>query len=215
MPIASTRKGERMPKPRRFWTSISNGLAASIFAVALVSCESADKAPAAAALTAAQGAIDAVKGEAAKYVPDQLSSLESTLASAKASFEKQDYKAALASAQDVAAKAKDLGAAVTAKKAELTKSWEYLSGGVPQMAEAIKSRVDILSESKKLPAGLDKDKLESAKAGLASLNQTWTEASAAFQSGNMTDAIAKAQTAKAKAVECMTALNMPVPEAAK
>ena len=54
-----------------------------------------------------------------------------------------------------------------------------------------------------------------AKAGLASLNQKWTEASAAFQSGNMTDAIAKGQAAKAKAVEAMTALNMPVPEAAK
>ena len=204
-----------MRKPRRFWTNISNGLAAMIAVVALVSCESADKAPAAAAITAAQGAIDAVRGEAAKYVPDQLSSLESTLASAKASFEKQDYKAALTGAQDVATKAKDLGAAATAKKAELMKSWEGLSGGLPKMAEAIKSRVDILSQSKKLPAGLDKDKLESAKAGLASLNQNWTEASAAFQSGNMTDAIAKAQAAKAKAVEAMTALNMPVPEAAK
>jgi len=204
-----------MPKSGWFWKGISNGLVLVAAAVTLVSCESADKAPATAAITAAQGAIDAVKGEAAKYVPDQLSALEGTLASAKASFEKQDYKAALASAQDVAAKAKDLGSAAAAKKAELAKSWEGLSGGLPQMAEAIKSRVDILSQSKKLPAGLDKDKLESAKAGLASLNQSWTEASAAFQSGNMTDAIAKAQAAKAKAVECMTALNMPVPEAAK
>src|SRR5262245_6065062 len=215
MSIASTRKGGRMPKSRRFRRGISSGLVAVAAAMVLVSCESADKAPATAAITAAQGAIDAVKGEAAKYVPDQLRTLESTLASAKASFEKQDYKAALASAQDVASKAKDLGAAAAAKKAELEKSWESLSGCLPKMAEAIKSRVDILSQSKKLPAGLDKDKLESAKAGLASLNQTWTEASAAFQAGNMTDAIAKAQTAKAKAVEAMTALNMPVPEAAR
>ncbi len=90
-----------------------------------------------------------------------------------------------------------------------------MSGGLPKMAEAIKSRVDILSQSKKLPAGLDKDKLESAKAGLASLNQSWTEASDAAKAGNMTDAIAKGQAAKAKAVEAMTALNMQVPEAAK
>ena len=65
------------------------------------------------------------------------------------------------------------------------------------------------------PAGLDKDKLEGAKAGLASLNQSWTEASGAAKSGNMSDAIAKGQAAKAKAVEVMTALNMQVPEAAK
>ena len=199
-------------------TSISIGVATVVAAVFLVSCESADKAPAAAAITAAQSALDAVKGEAEKWVPDQVKSVESAIADARASFEKKDYKAALASAQAAAAKAKDLGPAATAaaaKKAELTKAWENMSGGVPKMAEAIKSRVDILSQSKKLPAGLDKDKLEGAKAGLATLNQSWTEASDAFKSGNMTDAVAKATAAKAKAVEVMTALNMSVPEAAK
>lgn len=197
------------------WTSISIGLVVVAVSVLLISCESADKAPAAAAITAAQSALDAVKTEAAKYVPDQVRSVEATLASAKASFEKQEYKAALTSAQDVAAKAKDIGAAAAAKKAELAKTWEDMSGGLPKMAEAIKSRVDILSQSKKLPAGLDKDKLEGAKTGLATVNQSWTEASDAYKSGNMADAIAKATAAKAKAVEVMTALNMSVPEAAR
>jgi len=190
-----------------------------VAAVVLVACESADKAPAAAAITAAQSALDAVRGEAAKWVPDQLASAESALAAARANFEKKDYKAALTGAQDVAAKAKDLGtaaaSAAAAKKAELTQAWDEASAGVPKMAEAIKSRVDILSQSKKLPAGLDKDKLEGAKAGLATLNQSWTEASDAFKSGNMTDAVAKAKAAKTKAVEVMTALNMTVPEGAK
>ncbi len=204
-----------MRKTRGIWASVSTGLVALAAAMFLVSCESADKAPAAAAITTAQSALDAVKGEAAKYVPDQVQSAESALASAKASFEKNDFKAALASAQDAAAKAKDLGAAAAAKKAELAKAWEDVSGGVPKMAEAIQSRVDILSQSKKLPAGLDKDKLEGAKAGLATLNQNWTEASDAYKSGNVTDALAKAKAAKDKAVEVMTTLNMPVPEAAK
>ncbi len=82
------------------------------------------------------------------------------------------------------------------------------------MAEAIKSRVDILSQSKKLPAGLDKTKLDGAKAGLAALNQSWTEAADAFKSGKVTDAVAKAKAAKDQAVEVMTALNMTVPQAA-
>jgi hypothetical protein len=196
------------------WTSISIGLVvvASLF---LISCESADKAPAAAAISAAQSALDAVKTEAAKYVPSQVGSVESAIASAKAAFEKNDYKAALAGAQDAAAKAKDLAAAAAAKKAELAKAWENVSDGLPKMTEAIQSRVDILSQSKKLPAGLDKEKFEGAKAGLASLNQSWTEASDAAKAGNMSDAIAKAEAAKAKAVEVMTALNMQVPEAAR
>jgi hypothetical protein len=80
---------------------------------------------------------------------------------------------------------------------------------------AIQSRVDILSQSKKLPAGLDKAKLEGAKAGLTALNQTWTEASEAYKAGNLTDAIGKATAAKDKAAEVMTALNMQLPAAAK
>jgi hypothetical protein len=120
----------------------------------------------------------------------------------------------LAGAQDVAAKAKELGAAAATKKAELTKSWEEVSNGVPKMAEAIKSRVDILSQSKKLPAGLDKAKVDDAKAGLESMNQSWTQASDAYKSGDVGSAVAKANAAKDKAVEIMTALNMTVPQAA-
>jgi len=190
------------------------GIALAIAVLALAACESADKAPAAAALTAAQTAIDAVKTDAMKYVPDQIKSAEDALATAKSNFEKKDYKAALAGAQDVAAKAKELGAAAATKKAELTKSWEEVSNGVPKMAEAIKSRVDILSQSKKLPAGLDKAKVDDAKAGLESVNQSWTQASDAYKSGDVSSAVVKAKAAKDKAVEIMTALNMTVPQAA-
>jgi hypothetical protein len=196
------------------WRRATVGITVALASLALVACESADKAPAAAAITAAQTAIDAVKGEAAKYVPDQVKSVEDMLGTAKANFEKKDFKAALTGAQDAAAKAKDLGAAVAAKKAELAKAWEEASSGVPQMAAAIKSRVDILSQSKKLPAGLDKAKLDGAKADLAALNRSWTEASEAFKAGNVTDAVAKGRAAKHKAVEVMTALNMTVPQAA-
>jgi len=190
------------------------GIALAIAVLALAACESAEKAPAAAALSAAQTAIDAVKTEAMKYVPDQVKSVEDALVTAKANFEKKDYKAALAGAQDVAAKAKELGAAAATKKAELTKSWEEVSNGVPKMAEAIKSRVDILSQSKKLPAGLDKAKVDDAKTGLASVNQSWTQASDAYKSGDVSNAVVKARAAKDKAVEIMTALNMTVPQAA-
>ena len=196
------------------WRQTAVGITVALAGLALVACESADKVPAAAAITAAQTAIDAVKGEAAKYVPDQVKSVEDMLATAKANFEKKDFKAALTGAQDAAAKAKDLGAAVTAQKAELTKAWEEISSGVPQMTAAIKSRVDILSQSKKLPAGLDKAKLDGAKSDLAAVNQSWTEASEAFKSGNATNAVAKGKAARDKAVEIMTALNMTVPPAA-
>ena len=176
---------------------------------------SRDKEPAEAALKAAEAAVSSAKAEAAKYVPDQVKGVEDALKAAKDAFEKKEYTQALNAAKDLPAKAKELASAAAAKKAELTKAWEELAGGLPKMVEAIKSRVDILSKSKKLPKGMDKEKFEGAKAGLGEITQTWTDAESAFKGGNIADAIAKANSVKAKATEIMTTLGMQPPPAAK
>jgi hypothetical protein len=199
----------------RTWRMCSTAMGALVAGLLVPACGSADKAPAEAAIKAAEAALTAVRSDAAKFAPDQLKPLDDGLAAAKANYEKGDYAAALGGAKDLAAKAGDLSSAIAAKRAELTRTWADVSAGVPKMAEAIQSRVDILSQSKKLPAGLDKDKLEGAKAGLATLKQSWADASAAYSAGNLGDAVTKATTAKDKAVETMTALNMQVPPAAK
>jgi hypothetical protein len=180
----------------------------------VVGC-SRDKEPAEAALKAAEAAVSAAKAEAAKYVPDQVKGLEDALKTAKDAFEKKEYTQALNAAKDLPAKAKELAAAAAAKKDELTKSWDEMAAGLPKMVEAIKSRVDILSKSKKLPKGMDKATFEGAKAGLGEITQTWTDAENAYKGGNITDALAKANAVKAKATEIMTALGMQPPAAAK
>ncbi len=179
----------------------------------IISCSTA-KAPADAAIKAADEAIAGVKADASVYVPDQLKAVEDTLASAKANFQKGEYQQALADAKDLAGKAKDLASAVAAKKDELTKSWQDMSAGLPGMVSAIQSRVNILSKSRKLPAGLDKEKFESAKTSLASVTQTLSEATDSFKSGNLMDAVSKATTVKEKAAEIMASLGMKPPEAA-
>jgi hypothetical protein len=190
-------------------------IAVVLVGLALVVGCSRDKEPAEAALKAAEAAVSSVKAEAAKYVPDQVKGVEDALKAAKDAFEKKEYTQALNAAKDLPAKAKELASAAAAKKAELTKTWEELAGGLPKMVEAIKSRVDILSKSKKLPANLDKAKFESAKAGLGEISQTWTDAENAFKGGNIPDAIAKGNSVKAKATEIMTTLGMQPPAAAK
>lgn len=197
------------------WTRLRCAAGAAVVALVLSACGSADKAPAAAAIKAAEEALVAARGDAEKFVPDQLKSVDVALASAKAAFDKGEYAAALTLAKDLPAKAKDLAAAASAKKAELAKTWADMSGGVPQMVGAIKSRVDILSQSKKLPAGLDRAKLDGARTGLTELDRTWTEASESYKAGNLTAAIGKATAAKNKAAEIMTALNMQLPAAVK
>jgi hypothetical protein len=185
---------------------------AMVCAFGLAACS---KGPAEAALKAADAALEGVRADASVYVPDQLQTVEDSLAAARQSFEAGDYKQALAGAKDLPGKAEELAAAVTAKKEELTRSWEEMQGGLPNMVEAIQSRVDILSKSRRLPAGLDKATFENAKASLDTAKQTWSEATSAFGGGNLMDAVNKATAVKEKAAEIMAALGMQVPQAAQ
>jgi len=187
---------------------------AALMVFSLAAC-SGGKAPAEQAIKTAEDALNSVKAEAVKYVPDQVKAVEDALNGAKDSFAKKDYTAATTAATSVAAKAKELVPAAAAKKAELTKSWDDLSVGLPNMIEAIKSRVEILSKSKKLPANLDKATFEGAQSGLAEISKVWDESNAAFKEGKLVDALAKATAVKEKAAEIMSALGMQIPQAAQ
>jgi hypothetical protein len=194
---------------------IYNFIVMILTATLLAACGGGDKGPAETALKAAEAAIDSAKGEASKYMPDQVKSLESALSSTREKLSKGDYKAVLSEAPALTSKAQEVASAAAKKKAELAKSWEDMSAGMPKVVDAIKSRVDILSQSKKLPAGMSADTLAQAKAGLNEITQQWTAATEASKGGNLMDAVAKASSVKVKAAEVLTLLKMPVPEALK
>ena len=182
--------------------------------VMFIACAS-QKGPAEQAIKAAEEAINATKAEAVKYVPDQVKSLESALAAVKDKFTKGDYKAVITEAQALVGKAKGVLDAAKAKKEELTKKWTDLSQGLPKMVEAIQSRVDILSQSKKLPATLTAEKFAEAKSGLTAAKEEWGKALESFKAGNLTDAISVANSVKEKAVKIMEILGLPVPGGTK
>ncbi len=181
--------------------------ALALFCAASLACNSG-KAPAEAAMKLAEEAVNGARTEAESLVPDDVKSLSDDLNAAKDAMAKGDYKAALASAQSIQQKANDVLAKAKAKKDELTKTWNELSDSLPKMVDAIKSRVDILSQSKKLPKGLDAATLSTAKDGLAAATTAWGEAQEAFKAGKWTDAITKATAVKDKATEIMTSLGM-------
>jgi hypothetical protein len=190
----------------------------SRIALVLVSCAlvvacGQDKKLAEAALKTAEDAVKAASPDVAQYAADSWKGVTDSLAAAKDAAARKDYKAALTGANEIAQKVQEATSVAMAKKDELTKSWSEMSEGLPKMVEAIKSRVDILSASKKLPAGMDKAKLDAAKAGLASASQAWTEASDAFKAGNLTDALAKANSVKDSAAQLMQSLGMSLPSA--
>jgi hypothetical protein len=188
---------------------------AALAAVALVAGCSSMKEPASKAVASAETALASIKDDAAKYAPEALQPVESQVAELKANLAKGDYKAVMASAPNVTSAISSLRDTVSAKKAEMEaavakakEQWTALSADVPQMISAIQSRVDILSKSKKLPKGVDKTTFESARSGFDAMKADWTAASSAFTAGNVTEAVDKAESIKAKGAEVMRSLGM-------
>jgi len=167
------------------------------------------KAPADAAIKAAESAVEAAKPMAQKFVPDQMKGLTDALADAKDKFGKGDYSGALAAAKDLPAKANDVLAAAKAKKEELTKAWEGLTKDVTASLSAATSKLGELSAMKKLPKGMDKAKVDGAKAALDGANQAWAQAAEAAKADNWTEALKKGGEVKAKAAEIMASLGLP------
>jgi hypothetical protein len=173
------------------------------------------KEPAQAAINEAETSLQNIAVDAQKYAPDQYRAIAGRLESAKATFAKGDYKAALAGARDLPAKVAELAAATTAAKdqavAALTDEWNALSADVPKMVEAIQSRVDMLSKSRKLPKNIDKASFDAAKSGLESMKQDWTAATQASATGNVEEAVARVKSAQQKGNEVLGLLKMQPP----
>jgi hypothetical protein len=183
-----------------------------VICIFLMSCAAANKEPAAAAIKAAEDAYNTVKAEVVKYFPNEAKGVEDAIKAAKENYEKGNFDAALETAKAIPARVMALASATAARKAELTKSWEEISGGMPAMLDSIKDKIAALSASRKLPKNMDKAKLESARTDYEAVAKMWDEAKAAFSGGSMTDALAKAKTVREKALEVMMTLGMPVPE---
>jgi len=180
--------------------------AAALCCVALVACS--QKGPAEAALKAAETSMNEVKPDGARYAPEQTKGLMLSYTTAQDAFNKGDYKAAMEIAQGIPAKAKDVSAAVAVRKDELTKTWTGLASTLPAQVEQIKAKVDALAAMKKLPKDMDAGKLDAAKAALADVTKAWGDASEAFKSGNLVDAVAKANAVKAKVADAMASLGL-------
>ena len=188
-------------------------IAVGVLGLSLVACGNADKTAAQTAIKAAQDAYDAAKDQLTKLMPDEAKSIEDAIATAQASFDKGDYKAATDAVKDVPSMVQNAQSGMAAKETELKGQWDALSAGLPDVLATIQKRVDVLSKSTALPAGLDASAFDSAKQAMTSATQTWADAQTAYQNGMLADAVSKAQEVKKTAAEVMTSLNMKVPPA--
>lgn len=168
--------------------------------------------PATKAVADIEASIDAIRDDAATYAAMELEQAEATLVALKEQLAKEDYKGVIAAAPAATGQVAALQQTVSAKKAEaqaaMAEQWKSLSVEVPDMVAAIQTRVDMLSQSRKLPKNLTAQSFQAARDDLEWMKTTWTEATSAANSGNPTDAVAKAQTVKDKGAEVLKLLGM-------
>jgi hypothetical protein len=189
-------------------------VAFTMTALMLAACAN-QKEPAEKAVAQVESSLAEIRADAEKYAADELKSVDEAVAKLKANLEKKDYSAvvtgapsvssAVTSLKDTVAKAKiDAEAVAVAAQAE----WGELSTSMPQMVEAIQSRVDTLSKSRKLPKDMDKATFETIKTDFESVKAEWTSAGSQFASGAAADAVRTARAAKSKGEEILVKLGM-------
>lgn len=189
-------------------------LVAVVSCLMLVACAD-PKARSEEAIKTATDALAPVKAEAVKYIPEQVKALEDKLAAAKAAIDKGDFPVASQNATEVFNKVKELPAAAAAKKDELTKKWTEVSAALPKTIEEMSAKVAEVAKikPKKLPAGLDTEKVEKAKMGAEEVTKLWAEAEAIAKEGKLAEAVAKSIVIKEKAAAVMAIFAPPAPAA--
>jgi len=185
----------------------------SVLALGAGACAN-QKAPAEAAVKAAQDAYAPVSAEAMKYVPDQATAIQAGIVSAQDALTKGDYQTALTKAQTLPSQISGLSQAIAARKTQLTAQWATLAQGMPKLLEALKSRVDILSKSKSLPSGITKLTVDNAKSALDSASRTFADAMTTAASGDVATAVSNVNISRSRIVDVMKSLNMQVPPGA-
>jgi hypothetical protein len=178
--------------------------------VAVLAACGTQKEPAKKAIDDISSTVAAASVEADKYIPDQVASVDRKLTGLYDSFDRKDYAAVLAGAPPVLFEAQGLVAATAARKDEIMKArtseWSALSASVPQLIASLKARLNALSKPRHVPSGID---LTAGKSDYDDAAVLWEKAQAAFASGNIEDAEARASDAKTKADAAAMKLMLP------
>jgi hypothetical protein len=186
-------------------------LAGASLAFAATAC---NKGPAEVALQEVDQALVAARPELERYAPEELASLTAAAREARAELDMGNYTDALRAAQTLPARIRTAVEAAKARKDELAAGWNEMTGGLPELVERITARVAELAAAKTLPKGIDGAAVASAQTDLAAVSQAWSEATAAFQGGDVARAVTTAQNVKAKAEALAERLGLvPAPAA--
>ena len=196
----------------RIWALV----ALALIVAATPGCSQKD--PAAEAIAAAEQSLADVHESAMKYLPDQYDGIKADLEKARKAFEEQKYADALATVKTIPARAQQLGedaaAAKEAATAQLTETWNALSGSIPERLAQLEARLAELGKLRQLPAGIEQNSINIAESSAEWARKEWDEASAAFAAGKLEEAAKLAKAVDTLLVTGMTVVGLtpPAPE---
>jgi hypothetical protein len=196
-------KGEAVPH-------LTKGLAALVVASLALTAVACNKGPAQEALEETDRALAAARPDLERYAPEELAGLTAAVRDARSQFEEGRYTDALKAAQDLPFKVQLALGAAAVMKSGLATSWKEMSATVPGLVQAIEATVAELAAAKRLPKGMDDAAFAAARTDLGSVAQAWSEATAAFQGGDVPRAVRTARDVKAKAEALAGMLGLAV-----
>lgn len=187
----------------------------ALAATAILAACANQKEPAEQAVSKIEASLDGVRADAQKYAADQLQAVDTSVGKLKERLAQKDYDGVIGGAPSVASEIDQLKSTVATAKADAEATlaaaqaeWNDLNASVPGLVEKLQARVDQIAKSKKYPKGMDKAGFETAKSGFDALKTEWTEATSEFAAGEAANAVRKARSAKSKAEELITQLEV-------
>ena len=173
--------------------------------VSLVLSAACNKGPAQEALAEADRALAAAQPDLERYVPEALAEIKSATADARSMFGEGRYTEALRVAQDLPMKIQVAAAAAAVVRNEMAGSGKEISAAAPGLVQAITAKVAELEAASRLPKGVDAATFTAARTDLDSVTRAWSEATAAFQGGDVPRAVRTARDVRAK-LEALSSL---------
>jgi hypothetical protein len=152
------------------------GIAALVLASLGLLAVACNRRPAEDALAVADQALATARPELERYAPDQLDSLAASARQARALLDGGHYTDALKTAMGLPSRIQAALAVAAAKREQLLAAWADISARLPAKLDGLAARADV-----------------------ASLSRGWTEATAAFQEGDVPGAVRRARDVEAKA----------------
>jgi hypothetical protein len=152
--------------------------------------------------------VTASRERAEKVAPEETRALADSLQVARERAAAGDYPAATALARRVSETTIELVKSLPGKSTEISSAFMAFSAELPGRVERIRTRLSRLSGGGRLPAGLDRARLDALQAETMGWEETWKGAVRDFQQGNLGAAKAVVAELRKKVAEADSLLGL-------